>query len=90
VPALELYRDLILPRLADGPKTLAVLDVPLYAMRHLEHAGLVRSKRETVGLTTGKLAIQVGYRAEDFPAPAAADCAALDFSSLVGVETEGA
>jgi hypothetical protein len=67
---LDLYRDVIMPRLTDGPKTLTVLDVPLYAMHHLERAGLVRSKREKVQLTTGTLAIQVWYRAEDFPARA--------------------
>jgi hypothetical protein len=82
IPALELYSDLILPRLADG-QTLAALDVPLYAMQHLERAGLVRSKRETVTLTTGKLAIQVWYRAKDFPAPTprreASDCALMTF-----------
>lgn len=61
VPALELYSQVILPRLADGPKTLAALGVPLSAMNHLERAGLVKSERETVVLTTGKLAIQVWY-----------------------------
>jgi hypothetical protein len=85
VPALELYSDLILPRLADGPKTLAALDVPLYAMQHLERAGLVKSRRETVTLTTGKLAIQVWYRAEDFPAKTPSsepvDCATMTFEA---------
>jgi hypothetical protein len=80
---LELYRYMILPRLADGPKTLTGLDVPLYAMQHLERAGLVRSKREKVVLTTGTLAIQVWYRAEDFPARATvANCATFDFNGL--------
>jgi hypothetical protein len=80
VPALELYRDAILPRLADGPKTLTVLDVPLYAMHHLERAGLVKSRREKVQLTTGTLAIQVWYRAEDFPEPNwATDCSSMNF-----------
>jgi hypothetical protein len=83
VPALELFKELVMPRLADGPKTLAALDVPLYAMKLLERAGLVRCKTHVVQLTTGKLAIQVFYRTEDFPAPEpVTDCAALDFESL--------
>jgi hypothetical protein len=90
VPALELYRDAVLPRLADGPKTPTVLDVPLYAMHYLERAGLVKSKREKVRLTTGTLAIQVWYRAEDFPAVShAKDCAVLDFEDADRLEQLG-
>jgi hypothetical protein len=87
---LELFRAAILPRLADGPKTLTVLDVPLYAMQHLERAGLVKSKREKVLLTTGRLAIQVWYRAEDFPAVSPVkDCAVLDFEDVDRLEQLG-
>jgi hypothetical protein len=52
-------------------------------MQHLERAGLVKSKRETVTLTTGKLAIQVWYRAENFPEKTPIserfDCATMTF-----------
>jgi hypothetical protein len=81
---------MIMPHLVGGPKSLAQLDVPLYAMQHLERAGLVRSKREVVTLTTGTLAIQVWYRAEDFPArEPMKDCAALDFEDVDRLEQQG-
>jgi len=34
--ALELYSDVVLPRLAEGPKTLEPLNVPPYALKHLQ------------------------------------------------------
>jgi hypothetical protein len=80
VPVLEVYRDLILPRLADGPKTLALLDVPLYAMQQLERAGLVKSKREMVTLTTWTAGGSSMDSPEDFPAPST-DCGVLDFDA---------
>jgi hypothetical protein len=38
---LDLYKQLILPRLADGPKSLTQLGVPRYALQTLEREGLV-------------------------------------------------
>ena len=37
---VELYSDLILPRLAEGPKTLDQLAVPAYALQQLEAAAM--------------------------------------------------
>ena len=60
--SLELYSGIILPRLADGPKSLAQLDVPRYAVGHLERAGLVRSKMHSKGC----IAVEYWYRPEDY------------------------
>jgi hypothetical protein len=48
-------------------------------MKQPEQAGLVSAKTESVTLTTGKVAIQFRYRAEDFPTQTAGDCAAVTF-----------
>ena len=37
---VDLYCSIILPRLAEGPKTLEELDVPAYAVHHLEAKAL--------------------------------------------------
>jgi hypothetical protein len=59
-------------------------------MQHQNAAGLAKSKREKVALTTGALAIQVWYRAEDFPtASLVKDCAALDFEDVDRLEQPG-
>ena len=58
---LELYSDIVLPRLAEGPKTLEQLDVPPYALKHLQAHDLVASRMYRVGA----LAEQVWFLKED-------------------------
>jgi hypothetical protein len=47
---LDLYIDLILPRLADGPKSQLQLGVPRYALEALQRAGLAFVKTTRVGV----------------------------------------
>ena len=58
---VELYGSIILPRLAEGPKKLAELDVPAFAVNHLEAKGLVRSR----GYRLGAVGVRVWFLPED-------------------------
>jgi len=58
---LELYSSLILPRLAEGPKTREQLDVPQYAVECLQAHGLAKPRMYRVGA----VAFQVWFRPED-------------------------
>lgn len=58
---VDLYGSIILPRLAEGPKTLEQLDVPAYAVQHLEAKGLVKSR----GFRVGALGVRVWFLPED-------------------------
>src|SRR5215207_5048189 len=41
---VDLYSRIVLPRLAESPQTQEQLDVPSYALKHLQAHGLVASK----------------------------------------------
>jgi hypothetical protein len=59
---LELYSSLILPRLADGPKTREQLDVPQYACERLQAHGLVKPSTYRIG----DVAFPVWFLKEDW------------------------
>jgi hypothetical protein len=42
--SLQLYTEVVIPKLVDGPKTLAQLGVPEQAMRRLAQHGIVRQR----------------------------------------------
>ena len=79
VSTLVTYAHLVLPRLADGPKTELDLGIPRYALKYLQEAGLVRMRTQSRGC----LAWQFWYRAEDFPAPVR-DCGTITFEEFSG------
>ena len=58
---LELYSSLILPRLAEGLKTLEQLDVPQCAVECLQAHGLAKPRMYRVGA----VAIQMWFRPGD-------------------------
>jgi hypothetical protein len=59
---LELYSSLILPRLAEGPKTREQLHVPQYAVQCLQTHGLAKPRMYRIGA----VAVQVWFRPEDW------------------------
>ena len=81
---LDLYVDLILPKLADGPKSQLQLGVPRYALEALQRERLVFVKTTTVGA----IGIQMWYRAGTKPLPSSIerhprDCALMTFEGYV-------
>lgn len=59
--ALDLYSDVVLPRLAESPQTLEQLGVPPYALKHLQAHGLVAAKMYRIE----SCAVQVWFLRED-------------------------
>lgn len=69
---LDIYVGLILPKLADGPRSQLQLDVPRYALEALEREGLVFMKTHRIGCSG----------AEPLPTaiePTPRDCATMTF-----------
>jgi len=58
---LELYSNAILPRLAEGPMTVAEMGVPQYAVETLGAHGLIKARM----FRTGAVAVQVWFLPED-------------------------
>ncbi len=61
---LELYSAVILPRLAEGPKTIDEMDVPQYAAEHLKVHGLIKARWFRVR----SVAVEVWFLPEDLAA----------------------
>ncbi len=81
---LDLYIDLILPKLADGPKSQLQLDVPRYALEALQREGLVFVRTTRVGA----IGIQMWYRAGAEPLPSSIsmeprDCGLMSFDGYL-------
>jgi hypothetical protein len=81
---IDLYVDLILPKLADGPRSQLHLDVPRYALEALQRDGLVFMKSHRVGCS----GVQMWYPAGAEPLPTSVDivprdCAVMTFEGLV-------
>ena len=60
---LELYSSLILPRLAQSPQTCDQLDVPPYALEHLQAHGLAVGRMYGLGKS---VAVKVWFLEEDW------------------------
>jgi hypothetical protein len=80
---LQLYSAIILPRLADGPRTLHELDVPRYAALHLKAHGLITCRMKKVRDREGRClgAVEQYMLPEQVPSPLM-DCATLDFAAM--------
>ena len=76
---LDLYIDLILPKLDDGPKSQLQLDAPRYALEALQHAGHVVLRTHRVGC----IGLQLWYKKGTEPPLAKRDCARMTFEGLV-------
>jgi len=80
---LELYSEIILPKLQDGPKTCAELDVPRYAAKHLEAHKLVACRTRTLyGVTGRKLGAVEQFMLPEHVPPKLMDCATMDFAAM--------
>jgi len=75
---LDLYTDLILPKLADGPKSQLQLGVPRYALEALRQASHVVLRTHRVGC----MGIQMWYRKGTEPIPVLDDCALMTFEGM--------
>ena len=82
---LELYATRVLPRLDDGPKTLAELGVTSGLIKVMHRNGLVRPKMKPWLNSEGRVvgAIEMWQRAEPPAAkPQREDCALMDFAEM--------
>ena len=75
---LDLYMDLILPKLADGPKSQLQLDVPRYALEALKRAGYVVLRTHRIGC----IGLQLWYRKGTEPRREVRDCALMTFEGM--------
>ena len=50
----ELYAEIILPKLQDGPKTCEEIDVPRYAAQHVKARGVIACRISTLYGVTGR------------------------------------
>ena len=78
---LDLYVGLILPKLADGPKSQLQLGVPLYALEALQRAGHVVLRTHRVGC----IGLQLWYRKGTEPITEVRDCALMTFRAWSGL-----
>jgi hypothetical protein len=78
---LDLYKQLILPCLVGGPKSLSQLGVPRYALQALEREGLIYMRTCAFRTTTAKWGIQFWYRSDQEP-PQRLDCATMTFEGM--------
>ena len=75
---LDLYVDLILPKLADGPKSQLQLGVPRYALEALQRAGHVVLRTQRVGC----IGLQLWYLKGTEPTRVKRDCGLMTFEGL--------
>lgn len=79
----ELYAEIILPKLQDGPKTCEEIDVPRYAAQHVKARGVIACRISTLyGVTGRRLGAVEQYMLPDHVSPKPMDCATMDFSAL--------
>jgi hypothetical protein len=74
---IDLYIDLILPKLADGPKSQLQLGVPKYALEALREAGHVALRTHRIGC----IGLQLWYKKGTEPRPVQ-DCAMMTFEDM--------
>ena len=80
---LELYSAIILPQLANGPRTLDELDVPRYAAKHLEAYKLVVCRMRKIRDAEGRcLGAVEHYMLPQHVPPKLIDCATIDFVAM--------
>jgi hypothetical protein len=80
---LELYSDIILPKLQDGPKTCEEMDVPRYAAQHLKAHELVVCRMRTLYDANGRrLGGVEQYMLPGHVPPKLMDCATIDFAAM--------
>ena len=79
---LELYSEIILPKLQDGPKTCEEMDVPRYAAQHLKAHGLVASRMRKLYGKGGLLGAVEQYMLPEHIPPKLMDCATMDCAAM--------
>lgn len=80
---LELYSEIILPKLQGGPKTCEEMDVPRYATKHLEAHKLIVCRMRALYASNGrKLGAVKQFMLPEHVPPKLMDCATMDFAAL--------
>ena len=71
---LELYSEIILPKLQDGPKTCAGMEVPRYAAQHLKVRNVVACRMRKLYHDGRPLGAIEQYMLPDHVPPKLMDC----------------
>jgi len=80
---VELYSDIILPKLQGGPKTCEEMDVPRYAAQHLQAHKLIACRMRTLyGVNGRRLGAVEQYMLPEHVPPKLMDCATMDFAAM--------
>ena len=79
----ELFSEIILPKLQDGPKTCEEMDVPRYAAQHSRLAALSPAGCASyVTVMDGRVGAVETYMLPEHVPPKLMDCALMDFEAM--------